>query len=347
VDIPNTLPTRPDRDADASWSKAALWLPVALAILYPWALRAFHAAIATGSTAGTVGAGLWLTVAFALPLAGLALTLAGDRPPRIGTLRPATRRLGLAALAAPPLFVLTGVVAGLLHSSVRDVWIWTVAWILAGAAASLARSSDAPAPSRPSGRLRVVHGVAGALILLFVTFHLSNHLAGLFGPEAHGRIMKAGRVVYRSSIVEPLLVGLLLFQVAVGLRLAWRWSAGRMDLARAIQVGSGAYLAAFILTHLNSALVSARTVHRIQTDWAWASGAPDGLLPDAWNIRLVPHYALGVFFVVAHLFCGLRDVLLAHGARPAVVQRIWRAGLGLAAALSATIIAALCGLRLG
>jgi len=347
VDIPNTSPTRLERDTDASWSRAAPWLPVALAILYPWALRAFHAAIATGSTAGAIGAGLWLAVAFALPLAGLVLTLVDDPLPAVGTLGPAARRLGFAALAAPPLFVLTGVVAGLLHSPVRDVWIWPVAWILAGVTASLARSPDAPAPTRASGRLRVVHGVTGALILLFVAFHLSNHLTGLFGPEAHGRIMKAGRVIYRSSIVEPLLVGLLLFQVAVGLRLAWRWSAGRMDLARTIQVGSGAYLAAFILTHLNSALVSARAVHGIQTDWAWASGAPDGLLLDAWNIRLVPHYALGVFFVVAHLFCGLRGVLLAHGARPAVVQRVWWAGLGLAAALSATIIAALCGLRLG
>jgi hypothetical protein len=98
----------------------------------------------------------------------------------------ATRRLGFLALAAPPLFVLTGVVAGLLHSPVRDIWIWPAAWILAGVAASLARSSGASAPTRPLGRLRVVHGVAGALILLFVAFHLSNHLMGLLGPEAHG-----------------------------------------------------------------------------------------------------------------------------------------------------------------
>jgi hypothetical protein len=40
-------------------------------------------------------------------------------------------------------------------------------------------------------------------------------------------------------------------------------------------------------------------------------------------------------------------VLLAHGTPPAIVQRIWWSGLVLGAALSATIIAALCGLRLG
>ena len=340
MDISNPSPTALDRTVPAARSRIAPWIPIGLAVLYPWALKAFHAAIATGSTAGTIEAGLWLAAAFALPLAGLALALRGKAPT-------AARRLGFAALAAPPLFVLTGVVSGLLHSPVRDVWIWSVAWILAGVAASLVKPDAAPASVRPVGRLRVVHGVAGALILLFLAFHLSNHLMGLFGAEAHGRVMKAGRMVYRSAVVEPLLVGLLLFQVACVLRLAWRWSARPADLARTIQVGSGAYLAAFILTHLNSALVSARAVHGVQTDWAWASGAPDGLLLDAWNIRLVPHYALGVFFVVAHLFCGLRGVLLAHGTPPAVVQRVWWTGLVLAAALSATITAALCGLRLG
>jgi hypothetical protein len=340
VDISNVSPTSLNRDGPVARARIAPWIPVGLAILYPWALKAFHAAIATGSMAGTIEAGFWLVAAFALPLAGLALTLRAEAST-------AARRLGFAALAAPPLFVLTGVVSGLLHSPVRDVWIWPAAWILAGVAASLAKSGAASGPTRSLGRLRVAHGVAGALILLFVAFHLSNHLVGLFGPEAHGRIMRAGRAVYRSTVVEPLLVGLLLFQVAGGLRLAWRWSAGPMDLARTVQVGSGAYLAAFILTHLNSALVSARAVHGVQTDWAWASGAPDGLLLDAWNIRLLPHYALGVFFVVAHLFCGLRAVLLAHGTPPAIVQRVWWTGLALAAALSATIIAALCGLRLG
>jgi hypothetical protein len=344
VDLSNTSPARLDRDADTSRSWIGPWLPAGLAILYPWTLWGFHAAITAGPA---IGAGPWLVAAFALPLAGLALAQAREPLPGIGSLGPATRRLAFLALAAPPLFVLTGVVAGLLHSPVRDIWIWPTAWILAGVAASLARSSGVSAPTRPLGRLRVIHGVAGALILLFVAFHLSNHLMGLFGPEAHDRVMRAGRAVYRSTVVEPLLVGLLLFQVAGGLRLAWRWSAGPMDLARTVQVGSGAYLAAFILTHLNSALVSARAVHGIQTDWAWASGAPDGLLLDAWNIRLVPHYALGVFFIVAHLFCGLRGVLLAHGTPPVVAQRIWWTGLALAAALSATIIAALCGLRLG
>ena len=166
-----------------------------------------------------------------------------------------------------------------------------------------------------TGRLRVAHGISALAILLFVAFHLTNHLFGLFGPIMHAQVMAMGRVVYRSRFVEPVFVAILLFQVASGAKLAWRCSARPLDAAGVLQVGSGAYLAAFILTHLNSAFVSARWVHNIPTDWAWATGAPDGLLMDAWNIRLLPHYALGVFFVIAHVFCGLRTVLLAH-ARP-------------------------------
>lgn len=321
----------------APWAQPVI--PVAAAIAYPWVLQAFHASV----TAGAVAAG-WFVLAFALPLGCLALTLAPSPLPGLGAITPATRRLALAALAAPPLFVLAGVVAGLLHSPVRDIWIWPVAWIAAGAAATRAGRDAPDAPV--SGALRVAHGVSAALILLFVAFHLSNHLTGLLGAEAHGRLMKAGRVVYRSPFVEPVLVGLLLFQVGSGLRLAWRWSGRPVEPARAIQVGSGVYLAAFILTHLNSALIGARAVRGIETDWAWATGAPEGLLRDAWNIRLMPHYALGVFFVAAHLSCGLRQVLLAHGVREGVANRVWALGLVGAAALSAGITAALCGARI-
>jgi len=324
----------------AAWVQPAV--PAAAAIAYPWVLQAFHASLTAGAGPFAVG---WLVLAFALPLGCLLLTLAQGPLPGLGAITPVARRLALAALAAPPLFVLAGVVAGLIHSPVRDLWIWLAAWI-AAAAAAMGTRADAPA-APASGVLRVAHGISAALILLFVAFHLSNHLTGLLGAEAHGRLMKAGRVVYRSPFVEPVVVGLLLFQVGSGLRLAWRWTSRPVEATRAIQVGSGVYLAGFILTHLNSALIGARAVRGIETDWAWATGAPEGLLVDAWNIRLLPHYALGVFFVVAHLSCGLRQVLLAHGVRGVVANRIWALGLLGAAGLSAAITAALCGVRIG
>jgi len=315
------------------------WIAVGTALAYPWTLRLFHDAI-TAQTESVFPA-VWLILAFALPLACLLFAW------RAGNALPTVRRVAFVALTAPPLFVLTGVVSSLLHSPIRDIWTWSALWLALGIGAAVAGSG---APSQPvdamSARLRVLHGVSGLAVLMFVAFHLTNHLTGLFGPALHAHVMAMGRVVYRSRLVEPVLVAVLLFQVASGFRLAWQGSRRPLDAAKVMQVGSGAYLAAFILTHLNSAFVSARWVHKIPTDWAWAIGAPDGLLRDAWNIRLLPHYALGVFFVIAHLFCGLRTVLLAHGVRQSTANRVWASGLSLAGGVALLITAALCGLRI-
>ena len=316
--------------------------PALAAVAYPFALMGFHAAIAGDRVA--LAAPL-LLVAFVLPLLGFAFAFRLARGATAFDLR--ARRLAYASIAAPPLFVFTGVAPGLIGLHVPDIAIWTVAWLAASVAVWFAPATPlTPSSAKPIGGWRVAHGVAAALIACFVLFHLTNHLAGLDGPQAHKAIMTAGRKIYRAPFVEPVLVALLLFQVASGIRLAWRWSSLRVDAWRIFQVGSGAYLAAFILAHMNSALVSARAVHHIETDWAWASGAPTGLIQDAWNIRLLPHYALGVFFVLSHLASGLRVVMLAHGVRPAIANRFWTAALAGAALIATAIIAGLCGVRL-
>ncbi|MBT2185413.1 hypothetical protein [Sphingobium nicotianae] len=320
------------------------WLPVATALAYPWVLRLFHAAIAS-ATYGVAPA-LCLAAAFALPLSCILIAWRYSSGASDACLL-RVRRTAFAALAAPPLFVLVGVLSGLLHSPIKDVWVWSLLWLVVGITATITRAEPKREPSSGTiGRTRVLHGISASIILLFIGFHLFNHLTGLLGPDVHARVMAFGRVAYRSHAIEPVLVALLLFQIASGARLAWRWSVGPLDFARTVQIGSGAYLAAFILTHLNSAIVSARWVHGIKTDWAWAAGAPDGLLIDAWNTRLVPHYALGVFFVITHLFCGLRIVMLAHGVRTSTADRVWKIGLLCAGTVSLLITAALCGLRI-
>ena len=339
----------PTKSASPLARRALAFLPIAAAIAYPFVLAAFHAVVSSNwdpSLAGRSCSVILLLLAFVLPLSGLTVAY------RFSQLTPspataAAARLAYASLTAPPLFVLLGVARSLLKIHVPEVALWISLWILAGivvwfagAASSIVRTTQI------SANLRVAHGISAALISCYVLFHLTNHLFGLLGPDTHAAIMKAGRLVYRSRFVEPVLVILLLFQVASGVRLAWSWSVARSDLYRVFQVGSGAYLAAFILTHLNSALVSARAVHGIDTDWAWASGAPVGLIHDAWDIRLLPHYALGVFFVLGHLASGLRVVLLAHGVRPTIANRLWWTGIFLGATVSATITCALCGLRI-
>jgi len=84
----------------------------------------------------------------------------------------------------------------------------------------------------------------------------------------------------------------------------------------------------------------------ILADWNFAIGAPAGLIHDAWNIRLLPHYALGVFFVLTHLASGLRVVLIAHDVDLRATNRLWGAGVAICAVISAAIIAGMCGVRI-
>jgi hypothetical protein len=313
-------------------------------------LDGFHLAVSPPdgplSTLRITGAALFLFAAMAVPLFGLASAFRmTDADPSTFKLR--ARRLAYISIGVPPFFVLTGVALGLLHLHISDELVWVVGWLSASVYV-LFGSESAPRSTamRSIAKWRVAHGVVATLVLCFIMFHLSNHLLGLVGPDLHASVMRVGRRVYRSHMVEPILIGLMLFQVVSGVRLVWRWTSLPVDAYRVFQIGSGTYLAAFIITHLNSALVSARTVHKIETGWAWASGAPTGLIHNAWNIRLLPHYAFGVFFILAHLSSGLRGVVIAHGVDVTVANRAWAAGLVVSGLVSAAIMSGLCGVRI-
>jgi hypothetical protein len=316
--------------------------PAASALCYPFLLRAFHALIGppgiTPPTTAILGAALVLAVAFGVPFLGIALAL-----------RPAAsagaRRLAHASVTAPALYVFLGVVQALVRSRIPDEVVWSVIWVAIAAWSQFAPNPvSAAAPA--VGRWRVVHGLTAAVLVLYVSFHIANHLFGLVGPDAHAAVMKIGRTVYRSRVGEPLLVAAMLFQIGTGLYLAWRWSASPQPFHRTFQVASGAYLSLFILGHMNSVFIYARRFLGIPTDWNFAIGAPTGLIHDAWNIRLLPHYALGVFFVLSHIASGARVVLISHGVAPRQTDRLWGIAVALSAMTAAAIIAGMCGVRI-
>jgi hypothetical protein len=348
--VQSRVPPGKDASANPMVDKLRGLAPAAAAMSYPFLLDGFHLAVTvpggSPSTVRIVGAALCLFAAMAVPLFGLASAFRRtNASPSFFELR--ARRLAYGTIGVPPFFVLTGVALGLLHLHVSDELVWIVVWLAPGIYVLLGNESVPElTATRTISKLRVAHGVAAALVVSFVLFHLCNHLLGLVGPDLHASVMRVGRRIYRSPLVEPVLVGLMLFQVISGARLAWRWSGVPVDAYRVFQIGSGTYLAAFIVTHLNSALVSARAVHKIETNWAWASGAPTGLIHDAWNIRLVPHYAFGVFFILAHLGSGLRGVVIAHGMTVTAANRLWTAGLVVSGLVSVAIMSGLCGVRI-
>lgn len=318
--------------------------PALAAICYPFLLDAFHLVVGapgSRSSASTiVTAAIVLASILAVPTLGLVFAARKQ----VGT---SARRLAYAGVVAPTIYVFLGVVQSMAGSILPDELVWCVLW--SGAAFLAWLKSHAPAEGHPApavGRWRVAHGITGAVVLLYVGFHIVNHLFGLIGPEAHATVMDLGRKVYRAPLVEPPLVALMLFQVASGLYLAWRWSVSALDFQKTFQIASGFYLSVFILGHMNSVFLYARTYLGIPTDWAFATGAPSGLIHDAWNIRLLPHYLLGVFFVLAHLSSGLRVVMIAHGIHRTIADRIWIACAFAGAVIAIAIIVGMCGGRI-
>jgi len=321
---------------------------VLLAMLYPFFLKAYSAAAHAGGAWWWLAA-LMLAAAFAAPACGfLAAWRIGRRPlSQRGQLT--AKRIALATIASPPIFTMFGVLLYMAGDPVADTTVWLAAWLQVLAVGWVACGSKARldlSPPAVSARLRAAHGGSAlTIIVLFLAMHLSNHLSGLMSEATHRQLMDLFRLVYRARLVEPLIVLLFLFQVASGLELLRRHTMRPADFFRTLQIASGAYLVFFILGHMNSVFIYARTFAHIQTDWNFAVGAPTGLLNDAWNVRLLPHYYLGVFLVLAHLTLGARVVALAHGAQRARADGYAKAGIAAAAVIALAIMLGMVGVH--
>ena len=327
-------------------------LPPLAALLYPFALKGFNASVTRitegASTLSWLSAAACLALAFAVPLIAMlaAMSLSACGRPTAARLR--AKRAALLAVAAPTLFTFLGVVLSMLHGPALDIWFWVAGWAIV--LALLLRSADeAPVEvaSRPvPGPLRVAHGVSAlALVSIFLALHIANHLTFPAGEETYDRVMKVFRHVYRTDVLQPVVVALFLFQVGTGLFFVWRLTAAPSDYFRTFQIASGVYLAFYVLGHMNSVFIFARTYLGIDTGWGFATGAPAGLIKDPWNIRLVPHYWLGAFFLLAHLTAGARSVMMAHGVSKTFADRFMVGGAVVAWIIATVIMLGMSGMR--
>jgi hypothetical protein len=326
--------------------------PPLAALLYPFALEGFHTSVARiaegASILSWLSAAASLALAFAMPLIAMlaAMSFSEIGRPTVAQLR--AKRAALLAVAAPTLFVFVGVVLTMLHDPVPDTWLWVACWAIA--LALLLRSDNSVpavlAPRPIPAPLRVAHGVSAlALVMIFLTLHIANHLTFPAGEGTYNAVMKVFRHVYRNDILQPLVVALFLFQVGTGLFFVWHLTAAPSDRFRTFQIASGVYLAFYVLGHMDSVFIFARTYLGIDTGWGFATGAPTGLVKDPWNIRLVPHYWLGAFFVLAHLAAGARAVMMAHGVSKALADRLMVGGAVLAGLVATVIMLGMCGMR--
>jgi hypothetical protein len=324
--------------------------PPAAALIYPFLLRLFHVLVTQPHAGSRALSSLVLLLAIAAPAVGVYSYWKLNSEESPSPIQVRAKLLALFSVAAPPQYTGLGVLLTMAHDPVSDLAVWVVLWLGVSALMLGTRSRDSAnvSSATPSlhPRLRFAHGVSAALIvLIFLAMHLTNHLAGLWSVHAERVLMDGFRHVYRAPVVEPILVALILFQISSGPVLAWHYAKRSIDFWRTLQVASGAYVFFYLLSHLNSVFIYARAWAKIPTDWNFATGAPTGLLLDAWNIRLLPHYLLGVFFIVTHLFLGARIVLLAHGVSARISARLVVTGIALAAVLAVAIMLGMVGVH--
>lgn len=253
---------------------------------------------------GLIWCGVHLSPAFlALSLAVPAIGLAAAHLAGVRGASPLVRWIAHLAVASPPLYALLG---GWLDFQravpIDSLGVWVALWSSLAVAALLDRRVAAHPIQPPRRRLAAAHALSGAAVALFASAHLANHLAGLFGGDAHAAVMRVLRTAYRNPLVEPVLLVAVGFQVASGAWLLGRRLRRLPDRVGTLQTATAAYLIIFFASHV-SAVLRARLLRHTDTNWIWLAGGE--LLTDPWSARLVPYYFLAVVAVAVHLACGV------------------------------------------
>ncbi|MPW23144.1 hypothetical protein GCT13_41835 [Paraburkholderia sp. CNPSo 3157] len=336
--------------ATSSRATYAHWhlTPAVLALGYPWYLARFYDAAAAHHALSALAA---LAVVLAVPASAFVSLYSLGRQPLITSRDVILQRLAHFTFASPPLFVIVGVFLYLMKINGADARVWLGIWAAVLCAAMLALLTnpavDKHAPAvRRLAPVRVMHGVASAAIILVFLFpHLGNHAVGILGADTHKAVMLVLRHLYRAGWIEPILIALFVFQIVSGLVLLLPKLGEKRDLLGTLQTASGAYLVIFIASHINAVFVLAR-YFGTDTDYAWATGLPGGLIADSWDVRLIPHYALGVWLILSHIVCGLRTVMLAHGVSMPRANAISWTLIGVTSLWAAVIVAGMVGVRI-
>ena len=178
-------------------------------------------------------------------------------------------------------------------------------------------------------RLRTWHAASAAVVAAFATLHIVNHLFALAGVSSYLRFMEAARSVYRSRVIEPVLLACVVFQVASGLTLfvrGWKQRHGGVAWLQAI---CGAYLAAFLLIHV-AAVWFGRLVLELDTNFYFAAA---GFHVPPFQLFFAPYYFLAVAALFTHIGCAAYWRVAQTKNRGLVVAVPLAAGIAVAALL--------------
>jgi hypothetical protein len=320
-------------------------LPALAAIAYPFLLSAiagllqfFQVTAPPGPAAITVT--VLAILASALAVMGIAFARALSMGHAGGPAAP--RLLAHLAFAVPTLLVAFGNVVGLFHARGALTYVWPLFWLALTCVTWLAQEVPRPALIVSSRRLAVAHGISAlAILILFLVPHLGNHLTGIVSGADHVGVMKLVRLVYRNTLIEPLLITLIAFQIMSGFVLVRRRLNHANDFFGTLQTMTGIYVGCYFLGHM-TAVFAARGAGT-DTNWNWLTSGDHGLLFHLSSFSLVGHYWVGPIAIVTHAACGLRMVMLGHGMSEHAAARVAWGLIGLGTLGSSVILAGLLG----
>ena len=181
---------------------------------------------------------------------------------------------------------------------------------------------------RERSLVRKLHRWNAAALVVFLLFHVFNHLNFVGGPEQHISVMAQLRSVYRLLPVELAIFFLFFSQIVLGLVLArknwrptsaWSWA----------QVVSGLVIAFFLTQHLAAVLFVRSSFDTIDTNGWWALSVVSKLPVSAY---FLPYYSAGLLAVFVHLASA------AHYSRNNRARFLARPLIGLGAVVSVVVI---------
>jgi hypothetical protein len=332
-----------------SFHRLLLVIPALCALAYPSLLSWLSAGLVlvhgSNSPDGMI---VWVSVIGSLTLALAVMLLSFVFGLTLGPEDFRARSIAHLAFATPSLYVGFANVGGVLHAPSAVPIAWLIFWTLVAMIVLLGpRPSSTAVAITPVGhrRLAVAHGVsASAILLLFVGPHIGNHLAGFWNGSVHIEIMNAARHVYRDDIVQPILLGLIGFQILSGTALVRRRMRMPSDILGTVQTMCGVYIGVYFLAHM-TAVFAARYAD-IDTNWSWLTRPSNSMLVSLSNLRLIAHYWVGPIAIVAHVACGLRMVLLQRDISPAAANRLALALITVGVVASSVILVALLNVHI-
>lgn len=146
-------------------------------------------------------------------------------------------------------------------------------------------------------RIRKIHFVSGITLTIFIGLHLANHIVSIAGAERHIARMNALRHVYRTPIIEFLLLTTVLVQLYSGIRLF-------LSKRKTIKIGfeklhvfSGLYLAVFLVIHV-SAVLAGRFILHLDTNFYFGAA---GLNSFPVNLFFMPYYGFAILSFFGHV----------------------------------------------